>query len=105
MPPDAVNFDRVLKFYCLMYSHKLSEKMLSFPQAHGVKFVSLTMLFLQDMEDEHVHKLCLNDEKDTHYFAVFDGHGGQGAAQYAAKQLDMAIINHNAFRKHTNNVA
>ena len=51
------------------------------------------------MEDEHVHKLCLNDEKDTHYFAVFDGHGGQGAAQYAAKQLDLSIINHNAFRK------
>lgn len=53
------------------------------------------------MEDEHVHKLCLNDEKDTHYFAVFDGHGGQAAAQFAAKRLDTSVVNNTAYRKFT----
>ena len=52
-----------------------------------------------DMEDEHIYKLCLNDEKDMHYFAVFDGHGGQAAAQYASKQLDLSILGHSAFSK------
>lgn len=49
------------------------------------------------MEDEHVHKLCLNDEKDTHFFAVFDGHGGQAAAQFAAKHLDKCIVSHSGY--------
>ncbi|CAK8684355.1 unnamed protein product [Clavelina lepadiformis] len=52
-----------------------------------------------NMEDEHVQKLCLNEEKDTHFFAVFDGHGGQAAAQCAAKQLDSAIVNNSAYRR------
>ena len=52
------------------------------------------------MEDEHVHKLCFNDEKDTHYFAVFDGHGGQGAAQFAAKRLDSYLVNNSAYREY-----
>ena len=51
------------------------------------------------MEDEHTHKLCLNDEKDLHYFAVYDGHGGAGAAKYAAKHLHPCILNHPAFSK------
>nr|CAB3265082.1 probable protein phosphatase 2C T23F11.1 [Phallusia mammillata] len=50
------------------------------------------------MEDEHVHKLCLNDEKDTHFFAVFDGHGGQASAQFAAKHLDHCIVSHSGYR-------
>ena len=61
----------------------------------------MTDTFRKDMEDEHVHKLCLNDEKDTHFFAVFDGHGGQGAAQYASKQLDTAVTTHMAYSRYT----
>jgi len=65
------------------------------------KIIGLSLtVSITDMEDEHVHKLCLNDEKDTHFFAVFDGHGGQVSAQYAAKHLDNCILSHNAYRKY-----
>ena len=51
------------------------------------------------MEDEHAHKLCLNEEKETHMFAVFDGHGGQAAAQYASKKICDTVVSHSAYRK------
>ncbi|XP_039264892.2 putative protein phosphatase 2C T23F11.1 [Styela clava] len=52
-----------------------------------------------NMEDEHTHSLCLNDEKESHMFAVFDGHGGQAAAQFASKKICNAVVSHHAYQK------
>lgn len=51
------------------------------------------------MEDEHTIKLCLNEEKEAHLFAVFDGHGGQLSAQFASKKISDAVISHSAYRE------
>lgn len=52
-----------------------------------------------NMEDEHAYRLCLNEEKETHIFAVFDGHGGQLAAQFASKKICDGVISHSAYQK------
>jgi len=52
-----------------------------------------------DMEDSHVLKLCLDDEKDQHFFAVYDGHGGAGSAKYATKQLDNLLVEQLKYNK------
>eukprot|EP01067_Filipodium_phascolosomae_P000519 Filipodium_phascolosomae@DN1399_c0_g2_i1.p1 len=51
------------------------------------------------MEDRHVVLTNLSSEKNNKtlsYFAVFDGHGGANAADYAAQQMHRKIINNRA---------
>ncbi|XP_002127931.4 putative protein phosphatase 2C T23F11.1 [Ciona intestinalis] len=81
-------------------SEPVTKKETSSDENHTLKIGASCMQGWRiNMEDEHVHKLCLNDEKDTHFFAVFDGHGGQASAQVAAKHLDSCIVNHSAYRR------
>lgn len=44
-----------------------------------------------NMEDSHTHILSLPDKPDTSFFAVYDGHGGSKAAEYAGKYLHRHI--------------
>ncbi|CAF1067072.1 unnamed protein product, partial [Brachionus calyciflorus] len=50
-----------------------------------------------NMEDAHTQLLSLDDDKNSAFFAVFDGHGGSGVAQYAGKHLHNIILNHSLY--------
>jgi len=43
------------------------------------------------MEDAHVSLLCLPSFPDISYFAVFDGHGGEMVAKFAANTVHMKL--------------
>ncbi|KAG1684372.1 putative protein phosphatase 2C T23F11.1 [Nymphon striatum] len=45
-----------------------------------------------NMEDAHTHILSLSDDKDTAFFAVYDGHGGDKIAQYAGANLHKNVL-------------
>lgn len=65
-----------------------------------LEIFSSLMKSLPDMEDEHAYRLCLNEEKESHIFAVFDGHGGHLASQFASKKICDSVISHSAYRKY-----
>lgn len=46
------------------------------------------------MEDAHTQKLSIDDDTNSAFFAVFDGHGGPRVAKYAGMHLHDLIINH-----------
>ena len=82
-------------FMSISYVLSCTDRLIAFLSVFVYKH---TLLYL-DMEDEHIQKLCVNDEKDLHFFAVYDGHGGSGAAKYAAKNLHTCVLDHPAFRE------
>jgi len=45
-----------------------------------------------NMEDAHTHILSLNEDPDTPFFGVYDGHGGAKIAQYAGRNLHKYIV-------------
>lgn len=51
-----------------------------------------------DMEDCHTVLLSLPDDESTCFFAVYDGHGGAGVAQYAGTHLHQKITSHPAYK-------
>lgn len=44
------------------------------------------------MEDAHTHILALPDDQSAAFFAVYDGHGGAGVAQYAGQNLHKILV-------------
>ena len=44
------------------------------------------------MEDDHLHILGFNDVPELSLFGVFDGHGGDMVAKYAAKKLPLHLL-------------
>lgn len=51
------------------------------------------------MEDAHTHLLAIPEDKETSFFAVFDGHGGSRVAQYAEAHLHKKIVQSDAYRR------
>lgn len=51
------------------------------------------------MEDAHTHLLAMPEDKETSFFAVFDGHGGPRIAQYAGAHLHKKIVQSKAFAR------
>jgi protein phosphatase 2C family protein 2/3 len=51
------------------------------------------------MEDAHTQLLSLNNDRNSAFFAVYDGHGGAKVAEYAGKHLHGKIINQPAYSK------
>lgn len=49
------------------------------------------------MEDAHTQLLSLNDDKNSAFFAVYDGHGGPKVAEYAGIHLHDRIVNHPSY--------
>lgn len=47
-----------------------------------------------NMEDAHTHILSLPGDSDACFFAVYDGHGGDKVAVYAANNLHKRIVTH-----------
>jgi protein phosphatase PTC2/3 len=45
------------------------------------------------MEDAHTQILSLNNDKNSAFFAVYDGHGGSRVAEYAGNHLHERILN------------
>ena len=45
-----------------------------------------------NMEDAHTELLSMPGDKDTCFFAVYDGHGGAKVAQYASQNLHKKIV-------------
>ncbi|XP_063415555.1 probable protein phosphatase 2C T23F11.1 isoform X3 [Mytilus trossulus] len=45
-----------------------------------------------NMEDAHTELLSMPGDKDTHFFGVYDGHGGARVAQYASLHLHKKIL-------------
>jgi len=50
-----------------------------------------------EMEDAHTCLLELSEDKDTSFFAVFDGHGGHDVARVASLNLHKAIVNNKSY--------
>jgi len=46
-----------------------------------------------NMEDAHTQILSLNNDKNSAFFAVYDGHGGSKVAEYAGIHLHERILN------------
>lgn len=44
------------------------------------------------MEDAHTHILSLNNDKNSAFFAVYDGHGGSKVSEYAGVHLHERIM-------------
>lgn len=51
-----------------------------------------------NMEDAHTQLLSLNDDKNSAFFAVYDGHGGPKVAEYAGMHLHEKIINQPSYK-------
>ena len=49
------------------------------------------------MEDAHTNLLSLNNDKNSAFFAVYDGHGGPKVAEYAGNHLHHKICNHPSY--------
>jgi len=50
-----------------------------------------------NMEDAHTHILSLPGDKDACFFGVYDGHGGDKVAVYAANNLHKKIVTHQSY--------
>jgi len=46
-----------------------------------------------NMEDAHTQLLSFNNDKQSAFFAVYDGHGGPKVAEYAGNHLHQKILN------------
>ncbi|VDM73323.1 unnamed protein product [Strongylus vulgaris] len=53
---------------------------------------SLKFMIFADMEDAHTHLLSLPDDPRCAFFAVYDGHGGPKASQFAGINLHKQIL-------------
>ena len=51
----------------------------------------------KDMEDAHTQLLSLDNDKNSAFFAVYDGHGGHKVAEYAGFHLHEKILNQPSF--------
>ncbi|XP_022091548.1 probable protein phosphatase 2C T23F11.1 [Acanthaster planci] len=52
-----------------------------------------------NMEDAHTTKLNTDDDRDSAFFAVYDGHGGAKVAQYAGQHLHTKLTNQASYKK------
>ncbi|CAF0799821.1 unnamed protein product [Brachionus calyciflorus] len=52
-----------------------------------------------NMEDAHTQLLSLNNDKNSAFFAVYDGHGGPKVSEYAGMHLHEKIINHPSYKE------
>ena len=50
------------------------------------------------MEDAHCHELSVDDDPNTSYFAVYDGHGGDQVSKYVNERLYKIISEQPAFK-------
>lgn len=51
-----------------------------------------------NMEDAHTQILSLNNDKNSAFFAVYDGHGGSKVAEYAGNHLHERIVNQPSYK-------
>lgn len=51
-----------------------------------------------NMEDAHTQLLSLNNDQNSAFFAVYDGHGGAKVAEYAGIHLHEKILNQPSFK-------
>jgi len=66
---------------------------------NGLRFgVSSMQGWRIEMEDAHCAVVGLNDLSDWSFFAVFDGHAGQGVSAHCAEHLLDSIIQSNDFK-------
>lgn len=49
------------------------------------------------MEDAHTEKLAIENDQNSAFFAVYDGHGGPKVAEYAGTYLHSKILDHQSF--------
>lgn len=49
------------------------------------------------MEDAHTQLLSLDNDKNSAFFAVYDGHGGHKVAEYAGFHLHEKIFNQSCY--------
>lgn len=81
-------------------SEPVTEKETSSDENNFLKVGASSMQgWRNNMEDSYVQKLCFNDDKDSHYFAVYDGHGGVGTSRFAMKQLHLMLAKQPEYRK------
>eukprot|EP00057_Strongylocentrotus_purpuratus_P030552 XP_782003.2 PREDICTED: probable protein phosphatase 2C T23F11.1 [Strongylocentrotus purpuratus] len=52
-----------------------------------------------NMEDAHTQILAIDDDKDSAFFAVYDGHGGAKVAQYAGQHLHRKLANQSTYKR------
>lgn len=52
-----------------------------------------------NMEDAHTQLLSFNNDKQSAFFAVYDGHGGPKVAEYAGNHLHQKILNNISFKE------
>lgn len=52
-----------------------------------------------NMEDAHTQLLSLNNDQNSAFFAVYDGHGGAKVAEYAGIHLHEKILNQPSFKE------
>lgn len=52
-----------------------------------------------NMEDAHTQLLSLDNDKNSAFFAVYDGHGGHKVAEYAGFHLHEKILNQPSFKE------
>lgn len=83
--------------------NQLSEPMTEFVhgesgEANGMIYAATGMQgWRRDMEDRHLLVGSIPGADDHALFAVFDGHGGQEAADFAADNLQQALVKSAAF--------
>ncbi|CAF1067055.1 unnamed protein product, partial [Brachionus calyciflorus] len=52
-----------------------------------------------NMEDAHTQMLSPHEDKNSAFFAVYDGHGGYKVAEYAGMHLHDRILNSPSFKE------
>lgn len=53
------------------------------------------------MEDAHTQLLSTQNDRNSAFFAVYDGHGGAKVAEYAGNHLHERIFNQSHFSEFT----
>lgn len=51
-----------------------------------------------NMEDAHTHLLSLHNDKNSAFFAVYDGHGGSKVSEYAGNHLHNRIFSQQSYK-------
>jgi protein phosphatase PTC2/3 len=64
-----------------------------------IKIITVLTYFKKDMEDAHTQILSLNNDKNSAFFAVYDGHGGSRVAEYAGNHLHERILNQPSYSR------
>jgi len=69
-------------------------------EGNGIRYEVCSMQgWRNTMEDSHCAKIGLDGLKDWSFFAVFDGHAGEGVSKYCADKLLEAILESEDFKK------